>query len=73
MNPDGEARFSEFVAARQQALLRTAYLLTSDRHSAEDCCVDIQDFEGGESSIEGLLFLGQDRRGIHVDDGAGRK
>ena len=36
MNPDVEARFSEFVAARQQALLRTAYLLTSDLHSAED-------------------------------------
>jgi RNA polymerase sigma-70 factor (sigma-E family) len=36
MNPDAEARFSEFVAARQQALLRTAYLLTSDLHSAED-------------------------------------
>lgn len=26
----------EFVAARQQALLRTAYLLTGDRHLAED-------------------------------------
>src|SRR5262245_14718445 len=36
MNPDAEARFSEFVAARQQALLRTAFLLTSDVHSAED-------------------------------------
>jgi RNA polymerase sigma-70 factor (sigma-E family) len=36
MNPDAETRFSEFVAARQQALLRTAYLLTSDLHSAED-------------------------------------
>ncbi len=36
MNPDAEARFSEFVAARQQALLRTAYLLTSELHSAED-------------------------------------
>ena len=36
MNPDAEARFCEFVAARQQALLRTAYLLTSDLHSAED-------------------------------------
>jgi RNA polymerase sigma-70 factor (sigma-E family) len=36
MNPDAEAPFTEFVAARQQALLRTAYLLTSDLHSAED-------------------------------------
>jgi RNA polymerase sigma-70 factor (sigma-E family) len=36
MNPDAEARFCEFVAARQQALLRTAYLLTSELHSAED-------------------------------------
>jgi RNA polymerase sigma-70 factor (sigma-E family) len=36
MNPEAEARFSEFVAARQQALLRTAYLLTSEIHSAED-------------------------------------
>jgi RNA polymerase sigma-70 factor (sigma-E family) len=36
MNPEAEARFCEFVAARQQALLRTAYLLTSEIHSAED-------------------------------------
>jgi RNA polymerase sigma-70 factor (sigma-E family) len=36
MNADAEAQFSEFVAARQQALLRTAYLLTSELHSAED-------------------------------------
>jgi RNA polymerase sigma-70 factor (sigma-E family) len=36
MNPEAEARFAEFVAARQQALLRTAYLLTSELHSAED-------------------------------------
>lgn len=36
MNADAEAQFCEFVAARQQALLRTAYLLTSDLHSAED-------------------------------------
>src|SRR5918992_364337 len=36
MNGDAEALFCEFVAARQQALLRTAYLLTSDLHSAED-------------------------------------
>lgn len=36
MDADGEAQFSAFVAARQQALLRTAYLLTSDIHAAED-------------------------------------
>ncbi len=28
--------FAEFVAARSAALLRTAYLLTGDRHEAED-------------------------------------
>lgn len=28
--------FSEYVAGRQQALLRTAYLLTGDHHAAED-------------------------------------
>jgi RNA polymerase sigma-70 factor (sigma-E family) len=28
--------FAEFVAARSGALLRTAYLLTGDRHTAED-------------------------------------
>lgn len=33
---DAEADFAEFVAARQQALLRFAYLLTSDHHAAED-------------------------------------
>jgi RNA polymerase sigma-70 factor (sigma-E family) len=31
-----EAEFRAFVAARQQALLRTAYLLTGDRALAED-------------------------------------
>ena len=31
-----EAQFSEYAAARQQRLLRTAYLLTSDLHAAED-------------------------------------
>jgi RNA polymerase sigma-70 factor (sigma-E family) len=36
MKPAEEAQFCEFVAARQQALLRTAYLLTSDHHAAED-------------------------------------
>ena len=36
VNPDAEAQFSEYVAARQRALLRTAYLLTSDVHAAED-------------------------------------
>lgn len=32
----GYADFEEFVAARRNALLRTAYLLTGDRHDAED-------------------------------------
>jgi len=36
VTPAEEALFCEFVAARQQALLRTAYLLTSDHHAAED-------------------------------------
>ncbi len=31
-----DAEFSAYLAARQPALLRTAYLLTSDRHQAED-------------------------------------
>jgi len=31
-----EADFTDYVAARQQALLRTAYVLTGDRHAAED-------------------------------------
>jgi len=33
---DVDVDFSEYVAARQQALLRTAYVLTGDRYSAED-------------------------------------
>lgn len=33
---DGEAEFAAFVAARGPALGRTAYLLTGDRHLAED-------------------------------------
>ena len=31
-----DAEFSDWMAARQPALLRTAYLLTGDHHSAED-------------------------------------
>jgi len=31
-----DAEFSAYLAARQPALLRTAYLLTGDRHQAED-------------------------------------
>ena len=31
-----DAEFEEYMAARQPSLLRTAYLLTGDRHSAED-------------------------------------
>lgn len=31
-----DAEFSEYLVARQPALLRTAYLLTGDRHQAED-------------------------------------
>lgn len=31
-----EAEFSAWMSARQPALLRTAYLLTSDHHTAED-------------------------------------
>jgi RNA polymerase sigma-70 factor (sigma-E family) len=31
-----DAEFSEYMAARQASLLRTAYLLTGDRHTAED-------------------------------------
>ena len=32
----GHADFEEFVVARRDALLRTAYLLTGDHHDAED-------------------------------------
>jgi len=34
--PDAAAGFTEYVAARQTALLRTAYLLTGHRQDAED-------------------------------------
>jgi len=37
---DPDADFSAFVRARTGALLRTAYLLTSDRHAAEDLVQD---------------------------------
>jgi RNA polymerase sigma-70 factor (sigma-E family) len=33
---DKDADFSEYMAVRQPSLLRTAYLLTGDRHTAED-------------------------------------
>ncbi|MBM7788945.1 SigE family RNA polymerase sigma factor [Tenggerimyces flavus] len=36
MAETGAESFDAYVAARQHALLRTAYLLTGDRHEAED-------------------------------------
>lgn len=36
MDEDARVRFGEFVAARTSALMRVAYLLTGDRHAAED-------------------------------------
>ena len=37
MRSDGkDAEFEAYMAARQPSLLRTAYLLTGDRHAAED-------------------------------------
>jgi RNA polymerase sigma-70 factor (sigma-E family) len=36
VDEDAKARFGEFVAARTHALMRLAYLLTGDRHAAED-------------------------------------
>jgi len=34
--PSRDAEFSAYMAARQPSLMRTAYLLTGDRHTAED-------------------------------------
>lgn len=36
MDRDSEMDFHDFVASRSTALLGTAYLLTGDRHRAED-------------------------------------
>ncbi|SBT51128.1 SigE family RNA polymerase sigma factor [Micromonospora narathiwatensis] len=36
MDEDDRARLAEFVAGRTPALMRVAYLLTGDRHAAED-------------------------------------
>ncbi|GIH93891.1 sigma-70 family RNA polymerase sigma factor [Planobispora siamensis] len=36
MDPGFSAAFREFVTDRSAALFRTAYLLTGDRHAAED-------------------------------------
>ena len=33
---DKDAEFEAYMAARQPSLLRTAYLLSGDRHTAED-------------------------------------
>src|SRR5690242_10566023 len=38
--PDPDVEFATFVRARTGALLRTAYLLTGDRHLAEDLVQD---------------------------------
>lgn len=48
---DKDAEFSEYMAARQPSLLRTAYLLTGDRHTAEDLV---------QTSLA-KLYLGWDR------------
>ncbi|MFU8851624.1 SigE family RNA polymerase sigma factor [Micromonospora sp. SL1-18] len=36
MDEDDRARLADFVASRTPALMRVAYLLTGDRHAAED-------------------------------------
>jgi RNA polymerase sigma-70 factor (sigma-E family) len=36
MDDEARMRFGEFVASRTPALMRVAYLLTGDRHAAED-------------------------------------
>jgi hypothetical protein len=36
IGPSAEAAFSDFVARDYRGLVRTAYLLTADRHQAED-------------------------------------
>ncbi|GAA4622321.1 SigE family RNA polymerase sigma factor [Actinoallomurus vinaceus] len=36
MNAEARRQFTEFVAARTPSLLRLAYVLTGDRHAAED-------------------------------------
>ncbi|MEU7928371.1 SigE family RNA polymerase sigma factor [Micromonospora sp. NPDC049801] len=36
MNEDDRAQLAEFVTSRTPALIRVAYLLTGDRHAAED-------------------------------------
>jgi RNA polymerase sigma-70 factor (sigma-E family) len=36
VDEEARARFGEFVAGRAHALMRLAYLLTGDRHAAED-------------------------------------
>jgi RNA polymerase sigma-70 factor (sigma-E family) len=38
---DRDSAFREFVAARGRSLMRTAYLLTGDRHLAEDLLQDV--------------------------------
>ncbi|MFI6228451.1 SigE family RNA polymerase sigma factor [Micromonospora echinospora] len=40
-NPGGTDSFDEFVRTRSPALLRSAYLLTTDRHAAEDLLQDV--------------------------------
>ncbi|MEV0614971.1 SigE family RNA polymerase sigma factor [Nonomuraea sp. NPDC050404] len=36
MHPDHQRAFTEFVASRSDSLIRLAYVLTGDQHSAED-------------------------------------
>lgn len=41
MREAADESFDEFVRARSSALLRSAYLLTTDRHAAEDLLQDV--------------------------------
>jgi hypothetical protein len=54
-DPD-EIAFSDFMAARWSPLFRTAYLITGDRHEAEDLLVDDAMIRRTEVSSDARLF-----------------
>ena len=60
---DKDAEFSEYMAARQPSLLRTAYLLTGDPHTAEDLVQTAlaklrADFGAHREDAEGFVKIG---------------
>ena len=71
MSRDSDSDFDDFVSSRGPALLRTAYLLTGDRHLAEDLMQtalgeDLPPLVEGECRLSGGVRPTGDGAGEHL-------